>query len=134
LRAREAIRQFLTQDQRVSQRWMAILDRGRREGASFEAMASRIDDQVTTVYEKSFEALMQASPGSDAAPSSQALEALQTYATLRAEASRELAQGLRSKDPVKIQKALSQARQAQAKAVGLSPAASGAAQSASAPD
>ena len=47
---------------------MAILDRGRREGASFEALASRIDDQVTTVYEKSFEALMQASPGSVAAP------------------------------------------------------------------
>lgn len=133
LKAREAIRQFLNQDQRISQRWRAILDSGRREGLSFEALAGRIDTQVATVYEQSFEALMAASPGS-AAPSSKTLEALQTYATLRVEASRELVDGLRRNDPDKIQKALAQAKQAQLHAVGVTPAASSALRSASAPD
>ena len=133
LKAREAIQQFLSQDQRISQRWGAILDHGRREGLSFEVLAGRIDSQVATVYEQSFEALMAASPGADV-PSTKTLEALQTYASLRAEASRELVDGLRRNDREKIQKALAQAKRAQAQAVGVSPSASSAAQSASAPD
>ena len=112
LRAREAIQQFLSQDQRISRRWRAILDSGRRDGLSFEALAGRIDSQVTTVYAQSFEALLAASPGS-ATPSTKTLEALQTYAGLRTEASRELVDGLRRNDPDKIKKALAQAKLAQ---------------------
>jgi rhomboid protease GluP len=111
MRARAAIRQFLTDDQRISQQWGAILDMGQRQGLTFEQVAGSIDTKVTAVYEHSFEQLMAASPG-DKAPSAKTLEALQNYATQRVDASRELSKGLRSKDPVKIRKALEQARKA----------------------
>jgi rhomboid protease GluP len=111
MRAREAIRQFLNDDQRISQQWGAILDKGQREGLTFEQVAGSIDTKVTAGYEHSFEQLMAASPG-EKAPSAKTLEALQNYATLRVDASRELSEGLRSKDPVKIRKALDQARKA----------------------
>lgn len=115
LRAREAIRQFLTDDQRISQQWDAILTQGQRRGLSFEQVAGRIDTQVTAVYEHSFEQLMAASPG-EKAPSAKTLETLQTYANLRADASRELSQGLRSQDPARIRKALEQAKKARTQA------------------
>lgn len=109
LKARAAIQQFLREDQRISQRWGTLLDMGRREGLSFDQLAGRIDTDVTAVYEKSFAQLMAAAPGS-ATPSAPTLEALQTYATQRAQASRELAQGLRARDPAQIQGALERAK------------------------
>jgi rhomboid protease GluP len=112
LRARETIRQFLSQDQRISQQWSAILANGQRQGLSFEQIAGSIDTHVTAVYAHSFEQLMAASPGA-AAPSAKTLETLQNYASLRADASRELAAGLRSQDRNKIRNALEQAKQAQ---------------------
>jgi rhomboid protease GluP len=111
LKARAAIAQFLNEDHRVSQQWKNLLANGQQKGLSFDELAGQIDAQVTTVYEKSFEQLMAASPGS-AAPSAQTLGVLQSYATRRAQASHELAQGLRAKDPVKIRKALEHAGKA----------------------
>jgi rhomboid protease GluP len=115
LRAQEAIRAFLTEDQRISQKWDAILDSGRRNQATFDQLAGSIDTNVTAVYQHSFEQLMAASPGG-AAPSARTLATLQSYANLRADASRELAEGLRNKDVNKIRSALEQAKQAPARA------------------
>lgn len=109
LKARAAIQQFLREDQRISQRWGNLLDVGRRGGLSFDQLAGQIDTDVTAVYEKSFAQLMAADPGS-AAPSAKTLEALQTYATQRTAASRDLAQGLRARDPAKIRGALERAK------------------------
>lgn len=111
LRARAAIRQFLNEDQRISQRWDAILSKGRREGQSFDELAGRIDADVTTDYQENFETLSALHLGT-AAPSAQTLEMLRKYAALRGDASQALADGLRSKDPVKIRQALESARKA----------------------
>lgn len=115
LRAREAIRAFLTEDQRISQKWDAILDSGRRNQATFDQLAGSIDTNVTAVYQQSFEQLMAASPGG-AAPSAKTLATLQSYANLRTDASRDMAEGLRSKDAQKIRNALEQAKKAPAMA------------------
>jgi rhomboid protease GluP len=112
LRAREAIRQFLTEDLRISQSWGSILAKGHGVGTSFEELAGSIDANVTAEYLHSFDQLTAASPGT-AAPSAKTLEALQTYASLRADASRELADGLRTQDQAKIRRALDKAKKAQ---------------------
>jgi rhomboid protease GluP len=110
LKARGAIHQFLDEDQRISQNWDAILEAGRRNNVSFDQLAGSIDAHVTTVYRESFEALRMASPGS-AAPSAKTLDALQTYALFRANAASTLADGLRTKDPGKIRRALELAQE-----------------------
>jgi len=119
MRARAAIRQFLTEDQRVSQRWNQLLAaRPATLGGgnlSFDELAGRIEDNVTAVYDNSFEQLTAANPGTGA-PSAKTLEDLQTYAALRADASRDLVDGLRHKDQEKIRQALDKARQARSAA------------------
>jgi rhomboid protease GluP len=110
-KAREAIQQFLGQDQRASQRWGSLLSERSRSGQSFDELAGEIDAEVATVYERSFEQLTAAQPGG-AAPSAAQLELLQTYANERAEAARALSQGLRDKDAQGINRALERARQA----------------------
>ncbi len=105
LRARGAIRDFVNEDRRISQNWDAILEAGRRNSLSFDQLAGSIDTNVVTVYRESFEALRVASPDSPA-PSSKTLEALQTYATFRANTASELVDGLRNNDPKKIGNAL----------------------------
>jgi len=105
LRARGAIREFMNEDQRISQNWEAILEAGRRNSLSFDQLAGSIDTNVATVYRESFEALRVASPDSPA-PSSKTIEALQTYAIFRANTVSELADGLRTNDPNKIRNAL----------------------------
>lgn len=124
LRAREAINQFLDQDRRITQQWQTIL--GAREGQAltFDQLAGRIDDKVTTPYQQSFEQLSSLHLDA-AAPSAQALEVLRAYAAQRTDASQALAEGLRDRDPVKIRKALESARQAPVLARAASAAAAG---------
>lgn len=110
-KAREAIQQFLGEDQRVSQRWGSLLSNRSHNAQSFNELAGEIDTDVAAVYERSFEQLVAAQPGG-AAPSATRLEQLQSYANERAEAARELSQGLRAQDPVQINRALEHARQA----------------------
>ena len=112
-KARTAIQQFLAEDQRVSQRWGSLLANGPRSGSSFEELAGRIDTDVAAVYERSFEQLLAAQP-TGAAPSAQQIEMLQSYANQRAEAARELSQGLRGQNPAQIRQALEHARKASA--------------------
>lgn len=125
LRAREAINQFLAQDQRISQQWESLLGQGQEERLSFDQLAGRIDDNVTTPYQQSFEQL--AGLHLDAgAPSAQTLEILRAYAALRTDASQALAEGLRGRDAKKIRQALEAARQAPEMARGATDAKTGA--------
>lgn len=112
-KARTAIQQFLAEDQRVSQRWGSLLASGTRNGKSFEELAGRIDTDVAAVYERSFEQLLAAQP-TGAAPSVPQIEMLQSYANQRAEAARELSQGLRGQNTEQIRQALEHARKASA--------------------
>ena len=125
-RAREAIQQFLVIDQQLSQRWNQLmtvrLGGPGHARVSFDQLASRIQTSITSVYDNSFKQLAAARP-TTAAPSAKTLEALQNYAGLRAEASRELADGLRRQDQGKILAALEKARKAHTSA--RAPAASG---------
>lgn len=123
--ARAAINQFLLQDQRISRQWETLLGQSQQERLSFDQLAGRIDDNVTTPYQQSFEQL--ADLHLDAgAPSAQTLEILRAYASLRSDASQALAEGLRDRDANKIRQALESARQAPALARGATGASSGA--------
>lgn len=113
LRARQAIRAFMLEDRRISKRWDDILDSGRKNPVTFEQLAGRIDTNVTADYQESFEQLSALSLDAGA-PSAQTLETLRNYASLRSEASRQLAEGLRAKDPERIRQALESARRAPA--------------------
>ena len=96
LRARDSIRQFLQDDQRISQRWSSLLEAGRQGGQpSFTQLAAHMDADIAANYERSFERLEAVTPRG-AAPSAATLEALQAYAAQRAEAARSFAAGLRS--------------------------------------
>jgi rhomboid protease GluP len=117
LLARQAITRFLQQDQTISQQWESILGQGRREQLSFDQIAGRIDDKVTTPYQQSFEQLSDLHLDA-AAPSAQALAILRAYAARRTDASQALSEGLRDRDADKIRKALESARQAPAMARG----------------
>jgi rhomboid protease GluP len=111
LRAQAAIRDFLAHDQRISRRFEDILATGPREGRSFDEIAGRLDNDVTSEYQESLDELsaLGLSPG---APSARTLEMLRNYAALRGEASQSLAEGLRNNDRAQIQQALRQARSA----------------------
>jgi rhomboid protease GluP len=115
LRAQAAIRQFLDEDQRLSQRWGSLLNAGQTKSISFDQMAGSLDDRITAGYQQSFEQLsaLQLDP---AAPSAKALDEIRRYAALRGEASHALAEGLRARDASKVSKALEQARLAPARA------------------
>jgi len=114
LRTRAAIADFLAADRGITQQWESLLRSGQAQGLSFEQLAGRIDDRVTQRYERSFDQLLAAQPGS-AVPSAGQLGVLQEYAQQRLEASRELTEGLRAHDPKKIKQALEQAKQARAR-------------------
>lgn len=123
LRARQAIRAFMQEDRRISKRWDDILDSGRKNPVTFEQLAGRIDTNVTADYQESFEQLSALSLDVGA-PSAQTLETLRNYAALRGEASRQLAEGLRARDPEKIRQALETARRAPVLANSAKPPAS----------
>ncbi len=105
LRARAAIERFVNTDRAIRQRYEALLGSGMQAGASFDEVAGSIDSSVAAAYERSFEQLMAANTAANL-PSAATLQQMQTYATEQARAARDVAQRLRSKDPVQIKKAL----------------------------
>lgn len=117
LRTRAVIQAFLSTDRGITQQWESLLRSGPAQGLTFEQLAGRIDERVTHRYERSFEQLVAATPGS-AVPSASQLGVLQEYAQQRLEASRELSEGLRTRDPRKIKQAIEQAKKAGARAKG----------------
>jgi rhomboid protease GluP len=120
VQARAEIRAFLGDDERINQRWQRILNTGRQEGASFDELAGRIEADVTSEYEKSFEQLS-ALNLAPAAPSAATLEILKKYTHLRGDAFHSLAEGLRTNDPERIREALDAARAAANQARGVEP-------------
>lgn len=108
---RQEISQFLREDAAISSAWRAILEDGRRSGASFDEVAGRVEHTVTDHYEQSFEQLSNL-PLSPTLPSAATLASLRRYAESRRNASRALSEGLRAKDPQQIREALEQARRA----------------------
>ena len=114
VRARGEISEFLGEDARISARWGAIMNHARRQPMTFDDLAGRIENEISDSYEQSFEQLSRLHLGA-AAPSAATLESVREYAELRLHASRELVEGLRSKDPQRIQQALDLAAMAPAK-------------------
>jgi rhomboid protease GluP len=119
LKARDAVRQFLRDDQRISQNWQAILEAGRQHNLTFEQLAGSIETNIANGYLESFDAMRAAYPGATA-PSAKTLEELQNYAIFRATVANNLAEGLRANDSEKIKQALTQARQMSVKSDHLS--------------
>ena len=111
LQARTEVREFIAADERISKRWQAILNAGSRRDASFEQLAGRIESDVALEYQPSFEQLS-ALNLDPAAPSAVSVEVLKKYAQLRSEAAHELAEGLRTNDRRRIDRALDMARRA----------------------
>lgn len=118
MRARAAIRQFLVDDRRISQRWESILDQGLHDRLSLDQLAGHIDTHVAADYQESFDQLSALRLGA-AAPSAQTLDMLRKYAARRSDASHAMADGLRTRDPEKFRRSLVTARQAPAWARGL---------------
>jgi len=107
---RKEVSEFLRDDAVISRAWQDILNDGTRRGVSFDELAGRIDTVVADRYEESFENLSQL-PVNPALPSANTLEVLRHYAGVRRDASRSLAEGLRSHDSRKIRDALSLEKQ-----------------------
>lgn len=105
VRARQAIQNFTRVDQRISAQWGEILQAAPGQRLTFDQLAGQIETTVTAGYQRSFEQLMAATPETQA-PSAFALGTLQAYAQQRAQASRDLADGFRSRDAEKIRQAL----------------------------
>ena len=116
--AQHEIRQFIRDDVQLSRAWRKIIDDGRRAGTSFDELAGRIDTTIADHYEASFEQLSRLP---NALPSSPAVESLRHYAEQRRDASRSLAEGLRTNDRARIRAGLEQARRPSP----LAPAAAG---------
>ena len=108
--ARKEIGDFLRDDVAISWTWQRILDEARRSGISFDELAGQIDTAVGDRYEESFEQLSEIPPDS-ALPSAATVEMLRDYAERRRDASRALAEGLRTNNPQQIRHALEMARQ-----------------------
>lgn len=103
--ARKEVSEFLRDDAAIRQAWQKILNDSKRGGVSFDELAGRIDTAIGDRYEESFEHLT-LFPINPALPSAKTLEMLREYAELRRDASRSLAEGLRSKDSAKIREAI----------------------------
>ena len=122
LRARAAIQAFLVQDQSTSKVLDQLLRQSANDPRSFDTLAGRIETDVSAVYAKSFDQLLQTKPGS-AAPSAATWLTLRNYADIRAEATRELAHSIRAGDATRARKALEKTRQAPAQAASAAAAA-----------
>lgn len=106
---RQEISDFLRDDLLISQEWGQLLRQGKDGNLSFDQLADRIETVVAERYEKSFEELS-ALPRDAQLPSRPTLDRLQAYAARRRDASRDLVEGLRSRDATQIRQALEQAR------------------------
>jgi rhomboid protease GluP len=103
--ARKEVSEFLRDDAAIRQAWQKILNDSKRGGVSFDELAGRIDTAMGDRYDESFEHLS-LFPINPALPSAKTLEMLRDYAELRRDASRSLAEGLRSNDSAKIREAI----------------------------
>ena len=96
LAARRGIGAFLREEADIGRVWQDVVTQSQRHGTSFEEVAGQIDSEITARYEDSFDQLsrLHLDP---AAPSAGQLERLRQYAEARRDASRALANALRSR-------------------------------------
>lgn len=118
--ARSEIREVLEGNRRIAERWQAILEAGAHQGASFEELAARIDEEIASEYQGSFAQLSSLNLD-PATPSANAVQMLKRYAQLRGEASRALADAVRRNDRERIRAALEALRRAPYEARGEVP-------------
>lgn len=102
--------EFLQEDESIARSWESLMSQGGKLGVSADVMADAIERMVADRYDQSFEELS-ALPLDENLPSAQTVEHLKHYAEQRRDASRAMVEGLRTRDKVKIRKALDQARQ-----------------------
>jgi rhomboid protease GluP len=119
--ARKEIGEFLQHDVAISREWQSLIEAGRSGAASFDELAGRIDSDVADRYEESFGQLSQV-PLSPALPSAATVELLRRYAELRRNASRSLAEGLRTSDEKKIHDAFELEKQSRQLVQAVEPA------------
>jgi hypothetical protein len=50
LKARDAVRQFVRDDQRIREKWQSILEAGRKNNLSIEQLAGSIETNIATGY------------------------------------------------------------------------------------
>jgi rhomboid protease GluP len=110
--ARGEIDQFLRQEAVIGEEWSALVARRNQRELSFEELAARLDADIATRYERSFDALARL-PVSPEMPSAAAVRLLRGYADIRREESHLLAEGLRSGNPKQIGKARELGKQAE---------------------
>ena len=94
LQARAAIQRFTLAEGARMARWDAILKAGDHAGAPIDQLATALEREVAASYERAFYQLASANPTSPI-PSKDALQQLETYASQRSKAARQLAQSLR---------------------------------------
>lgn len=119
--AREEIDQFLREEASIGEEWSALVARGNQRELSFEELATRLDTDIATRYERSFDALSRL-PVNPEIPSAAVIRLLRGYADIRREESHVLAEGLRSGDPSRIDRARELRKEAQEIARQLDPA------------
>lgn len=119
--ARNEIDQFLRQEAIIGSEWSALVARGNRRELSFAEMAIRLDDDIATRYERSFDALARL-PVSPEMPSASTILLLRGYADIRREETHLLAEGLRSGDSAQLGKARELGKQAEQLARKIGPA------------
>ena len=102
---RKEIGEFLQDDAAIRHVWKNILDEGNRGDISFNELAGRIDTSIGDRYEESFEQLSRLPPN-PALPSATIVQILRHYAERRRDASRALAESLRTGEKIQIINAL----------------------------
>lgn len=96
LRARAAIQRFHVEESTRSARWDTLLAASDRSGISFDQLAGSLEKELAASYQRSFDQLAAANPASPI-PSKNTLLQLESYASQRSQAARDLAQGLRAR-------------------------------------
>ncbi|MDP1636258.1 MAG: rhomboid family intramembrane serine protease, partial [Gallionellaceae bacterium] len=110
--ARDEIDQFLRQEASIGEQWSALVARGNQRELSFEELATRLDADIATRYERSFDALARLSVSPEM-PSAATIRLLRGYADIRREESHLLAEGLRSGNSKQLGKARELGKQAE---------------------
>jgi rhomboid protease GluP len=94
LQVRQELTDFLREDEAARRSWQEIMTAGKRGDITFEALAGRIEEDVTQRYAESFEELS-ALPDDPAIPSAKNLDKARQYAQKRRDSSKALADALR---------------------------------------
>lgn len=94
--AQAEIQQFLDQENRIQASWQEIIRQDRRTADAIQALAERIEQEISEPYEASFEQLSELNL-SPTSPSAAQVEALRAYSEKRRDSAQALARQLRAR-------------------------------------